>query len=205
MPKRVEWFLNGDHVRHLWLLTDEWVAGNLDYTTATSPRAWHTLIAIAWSAADPAQDSRGLLSLISAMSTGMWFAFAVLLLAVGLIAERMARLCGLGARWSGLAGLLAGVALLWPTFLGNYMALGFETAIFCSLLLAVAVLELLLRRGSRGSVIITTAAATLVAHTWQLMMPAALLAVGAAVTWYLSKDRGQARLWLVSGSLSAGW
>ena len=193
--RRVEWFLGGDNIRHLWLAAEEGWRGNLEYVVQSSPRAWHTVLVTAWSAEGGTIDGPGLRSLVSVMSTGVWFAFAVLAVAVGVAADLVARRLGLGPRGRAFAGVLAGSATLWPTFFGNYMVLGFETAIFCAALLAAAVVELLQRAGSRTAVVVTAAAGVLVAHTWQLVLPAAALSVGAAGWSHVRPDLRSRRRW----------
>jgi len=96
--RRVEWFLGGDNIRHLWLAAEEGWRGNLEYAVQSSPRAWHTLLVTAWSAEGGSIDGPGLRSLVSVMSTGLWFTFAVLAVAIGVAADLTARRLGLGPR-----------------------------------------------------------------------------------------------------------
>lgn len=200
LPRRVEWFLNGDNVRHLWLAAEEGWRGYLEYSVQTSPRAWHTVVVTAWKVAGGGPDGAGLVSLVSTMATSLWFGYAVLVLAVSLTAERVAHRAGVTPGAAGVVGLLAGSAALWPAFLADYMVLGFETAIFCALVLATACLELASHAGQARSVVVCASAATLVAHTWQLLMPAAGLVFLAAAWAYLRPpERRVPRGWLVVG------
>jgi len=75
------------------------------------------------------------------------------------------------------------------------MVLGFETAIFCAVLLAVTVVEVLQRPGSRTAVVVAAAAGVLVAHTWQLVLPAAALAVVATGWAHLRPEPRSRRRW----------
>jgi hypothetical protein len=185
LPRRVEWFLGGDNVRHLWLAAEEGWRGYLEYSVQTSPRAWHTVLVTAWRVGGGGQDGAGLVSLVSTMATSLWFGYALLVLAVSLTAERVANRVGVTRSGGAVVGLLVGSAVLWPAFLANYMVLGFETAIFCALVMATAGLELASHSGEGRCVVVCAAAATAVAHTWQLMLPAAGVVVLAAAWAYL--------------------
>jgi hypothetical protein len=127
---------------------------------------------------------------------------------VGLLGFELARRCGLEGVLAGVGGLIAGALTLWPTFLSNYMALGFDTSIFAGLLLAVSALEVVGHAGTTRSVLVTAVAGTLVMHSWQLLAPASGVAFAAA--WlYLRGLRSVARLGVlmvaVAGAALLAW
>jgi hypothetical protein len=170
---RVEWFLGGDHVRHLLFVVDERATGSLSYAHEVYPRAWQTLLTAAWSAsgAQPGSPS-GLVALIDVMSTAVWLLFALLVVVTGQLATTLAHRVGLESRAAGLAGLTASSLALLPSFLGNYQVLGFENSIFAAVLLAVVARELLARPDSFIALIVCGACVALMANTWQLLLPA---------------------------------
>lgn len=170
---RVEWFLGGDHVRHLLLVVEERATGSLSYTHEVYPRAWQTLLTAVWSAsgAQPGSAS-GLVSLIDLMSTAVWLLFALLVVVTGQLATTLAHRVGLQPRAAGLAGLTAGSLALLPSFLGNYQVLGFENSILAAVLLAVVARELLARPESLNALVLCGASIALMANTWQLLLPA---------------------------------
>jgi hypothetical protein len=86
------------------------------------------------------------------------------------------------------------------------MALGFETAVFCAFLLAAAALELVHRPGSLMSVVVTAGAVSLVAHAWQLLLPAVFAAALVAGGLYLRGSAAPTRVgWITLIALVAGW
>lgn len=200
LPRQVGWFLGGDNVRHLWLVAEEASRGYLDYSVQTSPRSWHTVVVTAWRASNGELDGAGLVSLVTTMATSLWFGYAVLVLTLGLTAQRVARRLAVPARGAAVTGLVVGCATCWPTFMGNYLVLGFETAIICAVILATAFLELVSHPGRGRSVILTAAACAMVAHTWQLLLPAAGCAFLGASWAYLRPARTVARWRLVAAT-----
>lgn len=200
LPREVGWFLGGDNVRHLWLAAEEASRGYLEYSVQTAPRSWHTVVVTTWRASGGELDGAGLVSLVTTMATSLWFGYAVLVLALGLTAQRAARRLAVPVRGAALTGLVVGCAACWPTFMGNYMVLGFETAIICAVILATAFLELVSHPGRGRSVAVTAAACAMVAHTWQLLLPAAGCAFLGASWAYLRPARTGARWRLVGAS-----
>ena len=147
------------------------------------------MVVTAWRASGGELDGAGLVSLVSTMSTTLWFGYAVLVLAIALTAQRVARRVGVQARAAAVAGVVVGCAACWPTFLGNYLVLGFETAVVCAAVLATAFLELVCHAGQRRAVVVTAAAVAMVAHTWQLLLPAVGCAFLAAAWAHLRPAR----------------
>ncbi len=178
LNRRAEWFLGGDHVRHLVFTVQEAVTGYLDYGVNSYPRAWHTAIATVWSAAGGQQDADGLLRLVALLSTGSWCLYAVFSLATGQLARALALRVGLSPAWAGLAGLAAGAMTLWPSFLSDYQVLGFENSILASLVIAVCAREVVARPDTLRAVLVCAAGVGVVANTWQLLLPAPLIALG---------------------------
>lgn len=189
LSERIGWFLGGDHVRHLVFVAQARADGALDYSTNEYPRAWHVFIAILWSALGGQQDRTGLLDLMALLSLAVWALHALMSLSIGQLAASLGRRCGLDRGGSGGAGLVAGAVTLWPTFLTNYQILGFENSILAVVLLAVAAREVLERAATTRALVITSGAVAVMVHTWQLLMPAALVAAGASTLAVLRRDR----------------
>ena len=171
LPAQVGWFLGGDHVRHLLFVTQERVEGYLAYGSNSYPRAWHTLVAAAWTAEGGTTDLDGLLRLVPLMATLVWLLYAALSLTTALLARALAARVGLDPRLGAVAGLVAGAVTLWPTFLSNYMSLGFENSLLASLLIAVVAREAIERPESPRALLIAGCATALLAHVWQLLLP----------------------------------
>lgn len=176
---RVEWFLGGDHVRHLIFVVDERATGSLTYAHAIYPRAWQTLITAVWSTSGARLDTAsGLVSLVDIMSTAVWLLFALLVAITGQIGMTLAGRVGLTSSGAGLAGLVAGALAMLPSFLANYQALGFENSVVAAVLLAVVARELLDRPDSYAALIVSGASVALMANVWQLLLPPTVAAFG---------------------------
>jgi hypothetical protein len=178
LHRRAEWFLGGDHVRHLVFTAQEAVTGYLDYDVNSYPRAWHTLVALVWSARGAGQDADGLLSLVGLLSLGSWCVYGLFTLATGHAVRAMALRCGLSAGSAGRAGLAAGAITLWPSFLSDYQALGFENSIIAGLVIAVCAGVVLDRPHDPRSVVVCAAGVAVTANAWQLLLPAPAIALG---------------------------
>lgn len=172
---RAAWFLGGDHLRHLTFTAQEVVTGNLDYTVNPYPRAWHTLVALAWTAFGGRQDARGLLGLVDLLSLASWCAYALLALATGHAAHALAARRGLSERAAAGAGLVAGAITLWPSFLSDYMVLGFENSVLAGVVLAVSARQVL-ARPRPWRVVVCAAGIAVMANAWQVLLPATVLA-----------------------------
>lgn len=181
MPQRVEWFLGGDHLRHLVLVAHEQAVGYLDYAASPYPQGWHSLVTVGWSAAGGSRDATGLASLVTWMSVAAWCLSALLALVVAQLARSAARRSGLGPATATGAALVAGTLTLGPTFLANYQSLGFETSLVACVLLAVAAREVVERAASVRALVVTAAATAVMAHVWQLLLPAAAVTFLAVV------------------------
>ena len=171
LPEQVGWFISGDNVRHLLFVTQERLEGYLAYGSNSYPRAWHTLVAALWTAEGGEPDLDGLLQLLPLMATLVWLLYAVLALTTALAGRALAARVGLGPRLSALAGLVAGSVTLWPTFLSNYLNLGFENSLLASILIAVVAREVLERPESPRALLLAGCATALMAHVWQLLLP----------------------------------
>lgn len=204
LARRAAWFIGGDHVRHLLFVVEEHVVGNLSYDVATYPRAWHTLIALLWSADTARLDSQGFLSLAGIMSTCVWFLYAMLTLATSSLAVEFSRRAHLNERLSASAGLGAGALILWPSFVGPQMVLGFETSILAALLLCVASRELLRGWGSGRSMLIIGVCVVVMAHTWQLLVPPLAAAFVAAALAYCTPHWSRRRMSTVALTVLLG-
>ena len=181
----------GDHVRHLIFVAEEQSGGNLSYDVQPYPRGWHTLVTSIWSATGPKGDGSGLHSLIDLMSTMTWLLPAVLSVGTGAFAVSLARRAGLSSKPAGTAGLLAASMVLWPPFLSNYQALGFENSLVGAVALVVAARCTLTDGGLRALVVVGAAMVT-VAHAWQLLLPAV---AGAFLVVCWRAYRSKAAVW----------
>lgn len=182
------WVFGGDHVRHLAMVVQTYRSGALDYSTQSYPRAWHTLLAALWSSGGAAVDGPGFTDLVTIVAVCCWGVFAVISLAVALLAQLLARDLGLSHRGSDVAGLVAGTLVLGSPFAGDYLALGFETSSLAGLALVVAALQVVRATGSRVSVLTCAGAVFVVANAWPLLIPG----VGVALpltAWSLVRHR----------------
>lgn len=175
--QRVEWFLNGDHPRHLVLVQDLERHGALSYESAVYPRAWHSVVALLWAATPAAGAAPDVLGLVSFMATLTWLLSGLLALATAMLTVALAERHGLVGRAALLAGTGAGALSLWPWFFGNYQGLGLESSIVAAVVLAVTLREVLVRPSSMPALVVTVAGVVVVANTWQLLLPVSGLLV----------------------------
>ncbi|MBD3783345.1 MAG: hypothetical protein IE926_10390 [Micrococcales bacterium] len=196
---RTEWYLGGDHVRHLVLTAEEQAAGVLGYDVESYPRAWHTVVALVWSAAGlrPEDSVTAVVDLGALLA---WLLSAALALTTAALAASLGSRTGLGLRASAGAGFVAGCVTAWPFFLATYQALGLEGSLVAASVLAVVLRARLTDpTGARGFVV-AVAGGVVLAHTWQLLLPvAALAALGPARGLLRAGRRG--RLVLAVGLL----
>ncbi|QKE85499.1 hypothetical protein [Arthrobacter sp. NEB 688] len=180
--QRLEWFIGGDHVRHVVLVADERARGALDYSQRNYPRAWHTTVALGWSLTGPPSGRADLVGLLGLMSALVWMLSAALALATSSLTSAAARRVRLGPWTAAAAAAAAGAATLWPAFLANYQALGFEGSLTAALVVAVALREVLVRPASLVASLTAWAGLLVMANTWQLLLPVSgLLALAATV------------------------
>jgi hypothetical protein len=123
------------------------------------------------------------------MALATWLLFALLSLATAYMAASVAHHFGMSKRAVAVAGLAAGAMTLWPPFLSSYQAFGFENSILAAIALAVCTREILSASPTWRSVVVCAAAAVVVAHSWQLVLPAASVAV-LFVAWAVSSRLG---------------
>ena len=192
---RVEWFVNGDHVRHLVLVADERARGALSYEIRPYPRGWHTSVALLWSALGGPGNPPQLAGLINLMSTCAWLLSAALALATATLGAAVATRVGTRSLAAGVAGAVAASVTLWPTFLGDYQALGLESSLVAAVVLAVCLRELLERLGSLSAFLVCASGLVVMGHTWQLLLPVSGIAVVVA-GWVYARG-GPPRRWVV--------
>lgn len=175
LPRRTEWLLGGDHVRHLIMMTEVQDTGALSYAEYAYPRGWHAFVAAVWSAAgiNPREDFATVVDVTTAL---VWCLSALLALATACLASSLSDRLGMSIRAAGLAGCLAGAATLLPWFLGNYQALGLETSLLGAVVLAVVIRMQLVRPDGVPALLVAGASIALLAHTWQLLLPVVALA-----------------------------
>ena len=175
LPRRTEWLLGGDHVRHLIMMAEAQNSGSLSYTDYAYPRGWHAFVAAVWSTAgiSPRDDFSTVVDVTSAL---VWALSVLLAFTTACLASTLSARLGLSVRAAGLAGCLAGAATLLPWFLGNYQSLGLETSLLGAVLLAVVIRTQLARPDGVPALVVAGASIALLAHTWQLLLPVVALA-----------------------------
>ena len=189
--QRTEWYLGGDHVRHLVLTAEEQAAGVLSYGVESYPRAWHTVVALVWTASGLRPED-SVTEVVDVSALLVWLLSAALALTTAALAASLGTRTGLGVRASAGAGFVAGCVTAWPLFLATYQALGLEGSLVAASVLAVVLRARLLDpTGARGFVV-AVAGGVVLAHTWQLLLPvAALAALGPARGLVRSGRRGR--------------
>ncbi|SFA95795.1 hypothetical protein SAMN05192575_102131 [Nocardioides alpinus] len=192
-PERVGWFLGGDNVRHLALVAEIVDVETLDYSDASYPRAWHTGVSLVWLLGHHGVDESSLSSFIGVNAGATWLLFVLLVLATSNFAASLARIVSPQVkRVEAGAALVAGFAVMTPRFMADTMALGFQTSILASVILAVVARECVIRRRTLESFVVLISGVVLMAHTWQLLLPA--VAVPAAVFgWQLFRRDWRAK------------
>ncbi|WP_156996708.1 hypothetical protein [Knoellia aerolata] len=196
-PSRVEWFLNGDHVRHLVLVADIQANGALSYDVRPYPRAWHTAVALLSSVTG--SGGSDLVGLVDLMATATWLLYAMVTLTMAALAASMGVRVGLKTLPAAIAGSVAGAATLWPSFLGNYQALGLESSLVAAVVLAVTLREVLTHHGSLSAFLVCSAGLLVMGHTWQLLLPVSGLAAAMAGVRYIRAGDPWKRIVVVAG------
>lgn len=195
--RRTEWYVGGDHVRHLILASDVQATGSLSYSAEAYPRAWHTLLAAVWSALG-LRPQTDIAVVVDVSAVLVWMLSAGLALTTSALAGTLAHRLGLASREAAAAGLVAGSVTLLPAFLGNYQGLGFQTSLLAAGVLATVVRAQLARPGSLATLTVAAAGVVVVAHTWQLLLPVVgLVALRCALD--VSRRRGRPAAWASPG------
>ena len=176
-PESFEWFIGGDNVRHVGLVAELVAIGDLSYSDNAYPRAWHSALSLIWLVGDKELDEGSFQSFIALNATATWFLFALLVLATGNLAAALVK--GMRPSRELLASgcaFVAGCWLMTPRFMADTLALGFQTTLLASVVLAVAARECVIDRKDRlHSFAVLVAMVVLMAHTWQLLVPVVAL------------------------------
>jgi hypothetical protein len=181
VPGGAGWFFDGDNPRHVVYAAETWADGSLGYARDPYPRGWHAIVATLWSAGGGAGlDPDGVERLVGLMASAIWFVWAALALATGLLTAALGRRLGVKGSWAVLAPLGAGACTLSVGFLAVYLANGYENSVLAALLLAAAAYEVVARCGSLRALVVAATAAALMCHVWQLLLPPAALALAVA-------------------------
>lgn len=179
--RRTEWYIGGDHVRHLLLTSEVQSTGSLSYAVDAYPRAWHTLLAAAWSALG-LRPQTDIAAVVDVSAVLVWLLSAGLALTTSALGATLGHRLGLASRHAAAAGFVAGSVTLLPPYLGNYQGLGFETSLLAAGVLAAVLRAQLARPHSLATLAVAAAGVVVVAHTWQLLLPVVgLVAVHCAV------------------------
>lgn len=201
-PKGLEWFLNGDHPRHVVYVADTWAQGALTYAVDGYPRGWHSMMAAGWSVLGAGLDGESIQRLLGLMAAASLLLSAVLTLAVAHVGHALAIRSGLSSKAGLYIGLVTGSLSLLNVFLANYQALGYENSILGAVVVAVCCREVLVRAGSVASLVVCSAGVVVVAHSWQLILPA----VGVAALWcaWVALRTRAGRMWVTLAPLAVG-
>ena len=175
-PAGLTWFLNGDHPRHVVYVADTWVQGNLTYAVEGYPRGWHSVLAASWSVLGAGLDPASVLVLLQLMAMTSLVLSALLALSMAHLGHALAQRLACGGQASVAVGFVVGCATLLNVFLGTYQALGYENSLLAAVVLAVCCREALVRPGSAVSLVVCGAGAVVIAHAWQLLLPAVAVA-----------------------------
>lgn len=178
-PRGLEWFLNGDHPRHVVYVADTWVQGNLSYAVEGYPRGWHSALAAAWSLFGAGLDGAHLTRLMTLMAAASLLLSATLTFVLAHLAHALAARSGLSSAASVGTGVVVGGLSLLNVFLANYQALGYQNSVLGAVVLGVCCREVLVRAGSVPSLLVCASGLVVVAHSWQLLLPP----VGVAALW----------------------
>lgn len=174
-PRGLEWFLNGDHPRHVVYVADTWAQGSLTYAVDGYPRGWHSLLATLWTLSGAGLDAEHVLRLLELMGAASLLLSASLALALAHTGHALAGRLGLSSRASIVVGVVVSALSLLNVFLANYQALGYENSLLAALAVVVCCREVLLRAGTAVSLVVTASAVVVVAHAWQLLLPSVVL------------------------------
>lgn len=165
------WFLSGDHLRHLALVTRTLDAGALEYTSQSYPRGWHAALALLWSSSGLDRDAEGLAALIRLQSLATWLVLVLIALALGLTASTLTRSRDDRPLVTGAAGCLTGALVVGRGFFGDYVPRGFQTSLVALLIVSAVVLRLTRSRSDRGALVVASVGVMLMAHVWQVLLP----------------------------------
>lgn len=178
-PRGIEWFLNGDHPRHVVYVADTWVQGNLSYAVEGYPRGWHSALAAVWSVAGAGLDAAHVARLLELTAAASLLLSAVLALALAHLGHALATRVGLPGDASVGVGVVVGALSLLNVYLANYQALGYQNSVLGAVVMAVCCREVLVRAGTTVSLVVCASGVVVVAHSWQLLLPP----VGVAALW----------------------
>lgn len=199
--RQLEWFLNGDHPRHLVFVADTWVQGQLGYSTEGYPRGWHTFMASVWSVSGAGLDSSSILRLMAIMASASLLLSALLALAMAHLGHDLADRAGLARTPSVVVGVLTGLTCLLADILGSFQALGGENSLVAAVAVAACCRETVIGPGSVRAVLATAAGSLVVAHAWQLLLPT--LAVLAFYNCWMAVRTRDVRTMAVVGAIWA--
>lgn len=194
------WFLRSDNFRHLVLDARVQLEGSLAYDQLTYPHAWHSVVVTLWADSGQIVGYAGVLGLMKVGAASFWGLYVLLTLAAGLLARELGERCGLSPTWVALGAVGGGALMGWPQF-AFALPLGFQTAVLASLVLITTLLEVVRRPHSSTAASTAVAGSLVLAHTWQLVLPAeAMIACFALAQWVKHPGRGR---W-ARASLGAG-
>ncbi|WP_210438157.1 hypothetical protein [Nocardioides xinjiangensis] len=176
----IEWFLGGDNVRHVVVVSDLIHQGGLTYTDPY-PRGWHALVSTIWVATHHASPEEAISRFVQFVGAATWGLTALLMLTLGSTAVTVLQRVRVRGRLAYLGVGLAGLAGLLPRITSDLLALGFQTSILSTLVLAVLVREAFSDRTRITSIAVSASCCVLMAHSWQLFLPIPVAILGVAV------------------------
>jgi hypothetical protein len=175
-------FWGTDLARHMAAIGSLQSDGRLDYGTSSYPRGLHMLAALVSVPDPPLTDASRLLGYDAVLAAALtWFALALLLLAGTSLALRAADRLGWGPAVGTMAAvLLGGGALLTNTFLLSFVYLGAAPSLAAvAVLYGVPLAHLVVPRTAHQlafATLVSALSAVALAHLWQALLAAPVLA-----------------------------
>lgn len=203
------WYVAGgsDNLTHLVGALRRGQTGFLDYAIDAYPGAWASATALlATASANSVELSPELLSgWLRTECASVWLLFAMLSMAVGLLAQQLANRVPSLYRQAGFVGFGAAATLLGSSFWGFTVPFGFQTHILAALAVVVGVLEVSIPTPEpMRAVWVLTICGVVAAHSWTLAA-AYLIAPWSCAAWRAIRalDRQALRTALVACSTAA--
>ena len=201
---QVEWFLNGDHPRHVVYVADAWSQGALTYAEESYPRGWHSLLAALWSAFGAGLEPAAVDRLLRIMASASLLLSAVLALALANVGLALAGRLGLRRPATVVVGLVAACASLLNFSFANFQALGYENSLVGAVVLAACGREVVTRPATFRAVVVCAAGLVVTAHAWQLLLPAVGVAAVYCCWRFLRSGTHRAAVRVAAAALVSG-
>ena len=182
-----------DFNRHLIFVRQIVQEGGLDYSTRDYPRAFHSLVAVIWSASGGTSYA----DVYMAFEGVLWLALVLMLLAILITTIRVSRWLGFRALWvSWFVGGVSALIFVQSMWLTAIFRMGFVTSMGAGLVL-MAITALSLDRdggwfGSPNSIAALAIGVAVLANTWILLAPQLLVLACIAFGMAFRRERRKA-------------